>query len=67
MNQSATTEIEITARCRAFTGEGVREHRILVDSDGDVWVKDPVDGYFTRCHALSAGQQARLRKLARQQ
>jgi hypothetical protein len=59
MNRTAATEIEITARCRAFTGEGVREYRILVDSDEDIWVEDPVDGYFTRCHVLSAGQQAR--------
>jgi len=59
--------VEFIARCRAFTGEGVKENRILVESDGEVCVWDAFARTYTRCHALSAGQQARLRKLARQQ
>lgn len=58
-------QTRFTTRCRAFSGEGVREHRILIEADGSVLVWDEVAGSYTRCHALSAGQQARLRKLAR--
>ena len=57
-------QTRFTTRCRAFSG-GVREHRILIEADGSVLVWDEVAGSYTRCHALSAGQQARLRKLAR--
>ncbi len=54
----------ITARCKAFTGEGVREHQIMVDHDNTVLVWDSVAEYFTSCHALSDRQQNRLLKLA---
>lgn len=66
MLNEMNTATEITARCRAFSGEGVRENRILVEADGSVLAWDDVAGAYTRCHALSAGQQARLRRLARQ-
>lgn len=59
-------EQEFTARCKAFSGEGARENRILVERDGSVLVWDEVAGHYTRRHALSARQQARLRKRARQ-
>ena len=57
--------VEFIARCRAFTGEGVKENRILVDPNGEVRVWDAVAGTYTLCHALSDRQQARLRALAR--
>lgn len=66
MNKSATAA-EFATRCKAFTGEGVRKNLVLVDEDGSVLVWDEVGGHHTRCHALSARQQARLRRLAHQQ
>jgi hypothetical protein len=54
---------EITARAKAFSGQGVREHRFLVSEDGAVRVWDSVAGYFTACHSLSASAQARIRKM----
>jgi len=57
-------EIEFTAKCKAFAGEGVRENEILVEEDGTVRVWDVFAREYTLCHSLSQGQQARLRKLA---
>lgn len=46
-------DIEITMRARAFSGEPVREHRVLVDSeDMTVRVWDSVAQSFTTCHVL---------------
>lgn len=53
------------ARCAAFSGEGVRTNKILVKTNGDVWVWDSVAGHYTNCHSLSESQQARLRNEAR--
>lgn len=58
-------QVRLTARCRAFAGEGARENRILVEDDGSVLVWDPVAGAYTRCHALSPRTQRRLAALAR--
>lgn len=56
-------EIELTARAKAFSGEGVREHRFLVTADTlRVW--DCVAGHYTSCHAMSSKAQRRLRYLA---
>ena len=54
----------ITARSKAFSGEGVRLHTFSVDLDGTVRVWDSVAGHFTACHTLSESAQKRLRKLA---
>jgi len=56
---------EITARAKAFSTESMSEYRFLVDNDGTVRVYDDIAGHFTRCHALSARQQQRIRKLAK--
>lgn len=60
----------ITIRCKSFTGEGVRTHRIMVDADrvegrdvtrGTVRVWDDVAGHFTTCHSLSDATIRRIR------
>lgn len=55
----------VTARARAFSAEGVRQHKFMVESDGTVRVYDPVAGHYTTCHALSAGALRRIRKIAK--
>jgi hypothetical protein len=61
----ANDSVEITMRAKAFRGEGVREHHMLVDSDGRVWVKNPLDGTYTaEWHSLTPAAQRRARKLA---
>lgn len=59
-----TTTIETTVRCRAFSGYGVRNHRCLI-SGRTVRVYDPIAGYYTTCHSLSAATQARIAGNAR--
>jgi hypothetical protein len=58
---SSTQATETTIRCRAFTGEPVREHRVSVAVDGTVRVYDSVAGHYTLCHALSPRAVARIR------
>ena len=58
-------QIELTVKAKAFSGEGVREHRVIVE-DKAVRVYDPVAGYYTNCHSLSVGAQHRILKLAQQ-
>jgi hypothetical protein len=55
---------EITARAKAFSGEGIQTHKFNVDAEGTVRVWDSVAGYFTTCHSLSKSAEARIRKLA---
>lgn len=55
----------VTARARAFSTEGARQHRFMVETDGTVRVYDPVAGYYTTCHALSVGALRRIRRLAK--
>ena len=55
---------EIEMRAKAFAGEGVRDHRISVDDDGDVRVWDEVAGYYTTCHSLCKDAIRRARKIA---
>lgn len=59
-----TDTTEITARARAFSGEGINTHKFSISTDGTVRVWDRVAGHYTTCHAMSAATQARLRKLA---
>jgi uncharacterized Zn finger protein (UPF0148 family) len=61
---TTATETKVTARATAFAGQGVREHRFLVDTDGTVRVWDSIAGYYTACHGLSDAAQRRIRKLA---
>ena len=59
------TDQTFTMRCRAFSGEGVRENRVTVGADGIVRVWDSVAGHYTTCHSMAESAQARARKLAR--
>ncbi len=61
----------LTIRCRAFSGEGVRENRIMVTADkmvgdevieGDVRVWDAVAGHYTSCHTLTPRTIAKIRR-----
>jgi hypothetical protein len=59
-------DVELTIRCKAFSGEGVRLNRVLVEPgrDGAVLVWDSVAGHYTTCHSLSAKTQDRIRSQA---
>lgn len=59
---STETKI-VTIRARAFSAEGIRTHRVMVESDGSVLVWDAVAGYYTSCHSLSASAIRRARKM----
>jgi hypothetical protein len=61
---TTATETKVTARAAAFAGQGVREHRFMIDTDGTVRVWDSIAGYYTACHSLSDAAQRRIRKLA---
>jgi len=52
--------IEVTARCKAFSGEGVAEHRVQIGADKTVRVWDSVAGHYTTCHALSRAAQRKI-------
>lgn len=56
--------IEIEARAKAFSGEGVRGHRFQVEPTGEVRVWDDVAGHFTTCNSLSESAKKRIAKLA---
>lgn len=57
------TSKTFTVRAKAFSGQGVREHEVMVD-DGRVRVWDPVGKIYTVCHSLTASAQKRILKLA---
>lgn len=53
----------ITVRTKAFSGEGVREHKVMVEADAlRVW--DAVAGHYTLVHSISPASERRIRKLA---
>lgn len=58
--------IEIEARAKAFSSEGVREHKFQVEATGEVRVWDAVAGYFTKCHSLSDSAKKRIVKFAKE-
>ena len=64
---SITKIVTITARAKAFQGEGVRENQFRVEPNGEVTVWDSLCGYYTSCHSISKRTQDKLRKLAAQQ
>jgi hypothetical protein len=56
-----TTEYIFTARCKAFSGDCIRLHKLKAEAGSKqlrVW--DDIAGYYTYCHSLSARTQARL-------
>lgn len=56
--------IEIEARAKAFSGQGVKTNRFQVEPNGNVRVWDDVAGYYTNCNSLSDGAKKRIAKLA---
>ena len=67
MNATAkTNDVELTIRCKAFSGEGARENKVLVEPgrNGAVLVWDSVAGHYTACHSLSAKTQAKIQSQA---
>jgi len=67
MNATAqTNNVELTIRCKAFSGEGARENRVLVEPgrNGAVLVWDSVAGHYTSCHILTIRTQAKIRSQA---
>lgn len=59
MSNRTEATVELTVKAKAFSGEGVRTHRVMVD-DVNVRVYDPVAGYFTSCHCLSESAIRRI-------
>lgn len=58
------TTIEIQAKVKAFSNEGVRLNRLSVDANGTVRVWDSIAGHYTTVHNMSAATQSRIRKMA---
>jgi hypothetical protein len=61
-----TTTIEITARARYFSGQGIETLPVLVESDGTIRVWDAVAGHYTVCHSLAPSAERRIRRLAKE-
>ena len=59
-------DVEMTIRCKAFSGEGVRENKILVEpgKNGRVLAWDSVAGHYTACHSIAARTQAKIKSRA---
>jgi len=55
--------VRFSARAKAFSGQGARDHKFLVEGDA-VRVWDDVAKHYTLCHDLSAGAQKRLLAIA---
>lgn len=58
-------DVEITVRCRPWTGSPLDAHRVMVSADA-VRVWNPLESSYTLLHSLSAGAQRRIRRAARQ-
>lgn len=63
MKTPTKAQVEMTVRCKAFTGEGIKNHRVMVD-DVNVRVYDDVAGYFTLRHILSRATVSKIIKRA---
>lgn len=63
MKTTSSNEIEITARAKAFSGEGIKSHKFLVRGN-EVTVWDRVAGHYTTCHSMSSATVRRIAKLA---
>lgn len=53
-----------TAKFRAFSAEGIKANKYIVEADGTIRVWDAVAKHYTTCHCVSAATARRLRKLA---
>jgi hypothetical protein len=61
---TTTNEIEISMKCRPFTGARLAEYQLCVESDGSVLAYDTVAEHYTRCHSLTARDIRKAQKLA---
>jgi hypothetical protein len=59
-------DVEMFGKCRAFKGEPVRTHALLISGDV-VRVWDDVAKHFTTCHSICASAQRRSIDEAREQ
>jgi hypothetical protein len=61
-----TNDVELTIRCKAFSGEGARMNKVLVEPgrSGAILVWDSVAGHYTACHSIGAKTQAKIRSQA---
>jgi hypothetical protein len=61
-----TNDVELTIRCKAFSGDSVRENKVLVEPgrNGAILVWDSVAGHYTSCHILTIRTQAKIRSQA---
>ena len=57
-------DVELTVRCKAFSSEGVRSNRLLVEANGTIRVFDSVAGHYTTVHAIGKATESKIRKLA---
>ena len=57
-------QVTVVTRAKAFTHEGTRDYRFLIDPDGTVRVWDKYAQHYTACHVLSDSEQKRIRDLA---
>jgi hypothetical protein len=66
MATAQTNDVELTIRCKAFSGDAVRENKVLVEPgrNGSVFVWDSVAGHYTSCHILTIRTQAKIRSQA---
>ncbi len=58
--------VELNMKCKAFSCEGVRLNKLLVEPgvNGAVLVWDSIAGHYTNCHSLSERTQKRARREA---
>lgn len=63
MKTATKAYVEMTVRCKAFSGEGIKDHRVRVD-DANVRVYDQTSGHYTLCHSLSKATVAKIIKRA---
>jgi hypothetical protein len=54
----------LKVRCRAFSCEGVRLNKIMIDGD-TIRVYDSVAGYYVTLHSITSRTQARIIKMAK--
>jgi hypothetical protein len=57
---------EVSARVRAYRGDPIKLHNMVITRHGTVLVYDDSAGYFTGCHGLSQATQARIRRLVKE-
>ena len=62
---TASSRGSFYARARFFTHAKIETRPVQIDDDGTVLVWDDIARYFTRCHALGAGAQRRIRRIRR--